>query len=384
MDTDIDVRPIEGRAGFKTFIDLAYSLNADTPHWVPPLRSEVAELLTPGKNPFFEHATMQLFIAWRGETPVGRISAHLDHLALEQDPDQGMGPGTGNWGMFEALDKAVAEALLKTAEAWLTEQGMHRSLGPISLSIWEEPGLLIKGHDHSPKIMMGHHKAIYESWITSLGYSLAKRLHTYEVPVIDGFPKLVQRIVKSGARSGRVTVRPIDLKRFDVEATIILRLLNEAWSDNWGFVPLTDSEIDYVKKKLKPALISEVNLIAEYDGEPAAFMLSLPDINEVLVNAGGSLLPFAWAKLLYRLWRKKWKGFRVPLMGVAKKYQNSRLASQLAFMMIETIREHGVSNLGAVNAEVGWILEDNQGMVAIADAIDGEINRTYGIYEKQI
>jgi len=161
MDTEIVVRPVDGRADQKTFIDLAYELNADTPHWVPPLRSEVAELLTPGKNPFFEHATVQLFIAWQGNKPVGRISAQLDHLALEQRLEQGMGPGTGNWGMFEAVDKAAAAALLKAAESWLRGQGMHRSLGPLSLSIWDEPGLLIAGHDHSPKIMMGHHKPVY-------------------------------------------------------------------------------------------------------------------------------------------------------------------------------------------------------------------------------
>lgn len=384
MTMNIVVRPVSGKADFKAFVDLAYRLNADDPHWVPPLRSDVVELLTPGKNPFFEHATVQLFVAWRGEQPVGRISAHIDHLALEQPLEQGMGPGAGNWGMFEAADADVAAALLAAAEQWLRNQGMTRALGPLSLSIWDEPGLLTKGHDHSPMIMMGHHKAIYQQWIEALGHKEAKQLHTFIVPVKDGFPPIIDRIVKSGMKNDRIVVRPIDMSRYEEEAATVLSLLNEAWSANWGFVPLTDSEVQYVKKKLKPALIPQVNLIAEYDGEPAAFMLALPDINEVLKTSGGSLLPFNWAKLLYGLWKKRWLGYRVPLMGVAQKHQNSRLASQLAFMMIETIRERGVNNYGADRAEVGWILEDNQGMNAIANAINGEINRTYSIYEKAL
>ncbi|WP_116237207.1 N-acetyltransferase [Parasphingopyxis lamellibrachiae] len=380
----IAVRPVAGKADFKAFVDSAYQLNANDPHWVPPLRSDVAELLTPGKNPFYEHATVQLFVAWRGEQPVGRISAHIDHLALEQPPEQGMGPGTGNWGLFEAADEDVAAALMQAAEQWLRKQGMTRALGPLSLSIWDEPGLLTKGHDHSPMIMMGHHNPAYQQWIEALGHQEAKKLHTFIVPVKGGFPPIIDRIVKSGMKNGRIVIRPIDMSRYEEEAATILSLLNEAWSANWGFVPLTDSEVQYVKKKLKPAIIPEVNLIAEYDGEPAAFMLALPDINEVLKTSGGSLLPFNWAKLLYGLWKKHWSGYRVPLMGVAQKHQNSRLASQLAFMMIETIRERGVNNYGADRAEVGWILEDNQGMNAIADAINGEINRTYSIFEKAL
>lgn len=384
MTMEIAVRPVAGKADFKAFVDLAYRLNAGDPHWVPPLRSDVVELLTPGKNPFYEHATVQLFVAWRGEQPVGRISAHIDHLALEQPLEQGMGPGTGNWGLFEAADPDVAAVLMQAAEQWLRDQGMTRALGPLSLSVWDEPGLLTQGHDHSPMIMMGHHNPAYQQWIEALGHREAKKLHTFIVPVKDGFPPIINRIVKSGTKNDRIVVRPIDMTRYEEEAATILSLLNEAWSANWGFVPLTDSEVRYVKKKLKPAIIPEVNLIAEYDGKPAAFMLALPDINEALKSSGGSLLPFNWAKLLYRLWKKRWSGYRVPLMGVAQKHQNSRLASQLAFMMIETIRERGVNTYGANRAEVGWILEDNQGMNAIADAINGEINRTYSIYEKAL
>ncbi|MBC2776994.1 N-acetyltransferase [Parasphingopyxis marina] len=384
MNSDIAVRPVTGKADLKTFVDIAYRLNADDPNWVPPLRSDVFELLNPDKNPFHKHATVQLFLAWRGGKAVGRISAHIDHLALEQPVAQGMGPGTGNWGLFEAEDEAVAAALLAATEQWLRGQGMTRSLGPLSLSVWEEPGLLTKGHDHPAMVMMGHDKAEYQGWIEGQHYSEAKQLYTYRVPVSDGFPPLIQRIVQSGERNERITIRPIDMNRYEEEAELILGMLNEAWSGNWGFVPIPDYEVVYIRKKLKPAIIPQVNLIAEYEGEPAAFMLALPDVNEVLRSLGGSLLPFGWARLLYRLWKKQWKGHRVPLMGVSKKHQNSRLASQLAFMMIEKIRAIGVRDYGAVDAEVGWILEDNQGMVAIADAINAEINRVYTIYEKPL
>lgn len=384
MSTDITVRPVTGKAELKTFVDIAYRLNTDTPHWVPPLRSDVFELLNHDKNPFYEHATVQLMIAWRGDEPVGRISAHFDHLALEQPAEQGMGPGTGNWGMMDAADESVMHALIAAAEDWLRDQNMTRVIAPMSLSVWDEPGLLTKGHDHAPMVMMGHHKADYEGWIERAGYGEVKKLLTYDVPIEDGFPRLINRIVASGERNERIDIRPVDMSKFDEEATLILSILNEAWSKNWGFVPITDREVQYIKGKLKPVIYPPVNLIAYYDGEPAAFMLCLPDVNEALIDMKGSLLPFGWAKLLWRLKRKNWGGGRVPLMGVLPEHQNSRLASQLAFMMIETIRSWGVETMGAKRAEVGWILDDNQGMVAIADAIEGTINRQYSVYEKSL
>ena len=382
MSADIAVRPVTGKAEFKIFVDIAYRLNEGVPHWVPPLRSDIVELLNRDKNPFYEHATVQLFLAWRGDRPVGRISAHYDHLALTQPPEQGMGPGTGNWGMMEAVDEAVMHALIAAAEDWLKGQDMTRVIAPMSLSVWDEPGLLTKGHDHSPTIMMGHHNAAYQGWIERAGYSEVKQLFTYRVPIVDGFPKIVNRIVASGERNDKITIRPIDISRYDEEAELILSILNKAWSKNWGFVPITDREVQYIKGKLKPVIYPPINLIAEYEGEPAAFMLALPDVNEAIIHMNGSLIPFGWAKLLWKLRRKRWKAGRVPLMGVLPEHQNSRLASQLAFMMIEYIRRWGVGTMRADIAEVGWILEDNQGMVAIADAIEGDCNRVYSVYEK--
>ncbi len=368
----------------KQFIELAYRLNKDDPHWVPPLRSDINELLNPNKNPFFKHADVQPFLAYKGDKVVGRISAHIDHLARAQPVEQGMGPTTGNWGLLEAANEDIAKALIKTAENWLRDKGMHRVVAPLSLAAFDEPGTLTKGHDHSPTIMMGHQPLRYSQWIGSYGYNHIKELVTYDLDITHGYPDLVERIVKSGERNSKINVRKVDKKNFDKEAAIILSILNDAWSKNWGFVPLTDDEIAYVGKKLKPIVYEDLIMITEYEGKPIAFMIVLPDLNEVLKGLSGNLFPFGWIKLLNWIRKPKVRTVRVPLMGVLKKYQSSRIASQSAFMMIEYIRRVAVANYGASRAEIGWILDDNQGMNAIASAIDAKINRTYALYEKNL
>ncbi len=380
----IEIRRVSTALDRREFIDLAYRLNRGDPNWVPPLRDEVKGLLDERKNPWFQHGRAELLLARRNGRPVGRISAHIDDLALAQPAEQGMGAGTGNFGLFEAEDEAVAAALIGAAEDWLRSQGMTRALGPLSLSIWDEPGLLTFGHDHPPTIMMGHNRPHYQQWIEGAGYRQAKLLHTWEVGITNPFPELVQRIVASGERSSRIRVRTVDKSRFEQEAALILGILNDAWSSNWGFVPLTDAEIAYVGKKLKPIVFEDLIRVAEVEGEPVAFMIVLPDINEKLRGFDGSLLPFNWARLLWWLRAPKVRTMRVPLMGVVKRLQSTRLASQLAFMMIEHIRQVAVSNYGASRGEIGWILEDNQGMNAIAEAIGAKVNRTYTLYDKAL
>ena len=379
MTADLTVRPVATKADKKAFIALAYRINADDPNWVPPLKDEVNGLITPGKNPWFEHARAQFFLAERGGRIVGRISAQVDELVLEH-----MAPGLGQWGMLEAEDEEAARALLDAAEAWLRDQGMSRSMGPFSLGIWDEPGLLIHGHDHPPMVMMGHNRAAYEAWVEHAGYAKAKDLFTYDLDVTKPFPPLVQRIVAMGEKNDKIRIRQIDKSRFDAEAELILSILNEAWSDNWGFIPLTDSEIAYAGKKLKPIVLEDMILIAEYEGEPVAFMMALPDINPFIADLKGELFPFGFVKLLWRLKKMRPSGGRVPLMGVLRKLHGSRLASQLAFMMIEYIRRAGNGHYGIRRAEVGWVLEDNGPMISIAEAIESRCNRTYRIYEKTL
>jgi hypothetical protein len=377
--SSVTLRPVESGKDKKAFIDFAWEVYRNDSHWVPPLKDEVNGLITPGKNPWFEHARAQLWLAERGGNVVGRISAQVDDLIQDH-----MGKGIGNWGMFEVLDAEAAAALIDTAENWLRAQGMTQALGPISLSIWDEPGLEIEGFDEDPTAMMGHHRPEYRAWIEAAGYTKAKDLLTYEVDIAHWDDPKINRLIAMGEKNPHIRIRQVDKSRFNDEARIILNLLNDAWSGNWGYVPLTEAEIAYAGKKLKPIIYNELVRIAEIDGEPVAFMLTIPDINELTKDLNGELFPFNFIKLLWRLRKPKVNRSRVPLMGVAKKLQHSRMATMLAFMMIEYTRRDCVGKFGINTGEFGWILEDNKGMLSIAELPGARINHRYRIFEKAL
>jgi hypothetical protein len=295
-----------------------------------------------------------------------------------------MAPGTGQWGFLDALDEKAAQALIKTAEDWLRAQGMKTALGPISLSIWDEPGLEIEGFDEDPTVMMGHHRPEYQGWIEAAGYKKAKDLLTYEVNIKHWDDPKINRLIAMGERNPHIRIRMVDKSKFNEEAKVILNLLNDAWSNNWGYVPLTAAEIAYAGKKLKPIIYNELVRIAEIDGEPVAFMITLPDINEMTKDLNGELFPFGFVKLLWRLRKPHTKRSRVPLMGVAKKLHQTRMASMLAFMLIEYTRRDCVGKFGINIGEFGWILEDNKGMLSIAELPSAKINHRYRIYERTL
>ena len=365
----------------KRFVELIYRLYAHDPHFVPPLRVEARGLIEGIKtNPWFGHGRAKYWLALRDGKVVGRVSAQIDSLVLEY-----MGPGIGHWGMFECDDdQAVADRLLDTAEAWLRAQGMTTSMGPFSLSIWDEPGVLVDCFDRPPTVMMGHHLPYYGRLIEGHGYVGIKDLLAYELAIDKPLPDIVQKIVAASEKSGKVTTRIVDKTKFAEEAAIVLGILNDAWQDNWGFVPLTPLEIAHVGKKLKPIVYNDLIRIAEIDGKPVAFMIALPDLNEFTRDLGGRLFPFNWARLLWRLRKPKVTRIRVPLMGVIKPLQGTRLASMMAFQMIEYIRRAAVENYGATRGEIGWILEDNGPMRSIADVIESKLTRTYRIYERTL
>ena len=375
----LNIRPVQTKKDKRAFVDFAWEVYKDDPAWVPPLKDEVHGLITPGKNPWFEHARAQLWLAERGGKVVGRISAQVDDLVQEH-----MGQGTGQWGFFDALDAEAAAALIETAEDWLRQQGMTRALGPISLSIWDEPGLEIEGFAEPPTAMMGHHRPEYQGWIEAAGYGKAKDLLTYALNIENWEDPKIDRLIAMGERNPHIRIRMVDKSRFNEEARLILNLLNDAWSNNWGYVPLTEAEIKYAGKKLKPIIFNELVRVAEIDGEPVAFMLTIPDINELIKDLNGELFPFNFIKLLWRLRKPRARRLRVPLMGVAKKLHHTRLASQLAFMMIEYTRRDGTKKYGATHGEFGWILEDNKGMLSIAQLPGAAVNHRYRIYEKQL
>jgi hypothetical protein len=379
--SQLTITPVTTKAQRKTFVDLPFRLYRDDPNWVPPLKGESLGLITPEKNGWYSHAEAQLFLAYRDGAVVGRISAHIDTLAATMDPAQGFGPDVGQWGLMEAEDETVFTALMAAAADWLRAKGKVRALGPISQSIWEEPGLLIEGYDHPPTVMMGHARPEYRGWIERAGHRPVKQLKTYELDITQEVPPIVKRIIRSGENNPKIVVRQVDKRRFEEEAAIILDILNDAWSDNWGFIPLTPPEIKDVGVKLKPIVFNDLIRIAEIEGKPVAFMITLPDLNEAIAPLNGNLLPFGWAKLLLWLRKPRVRTMRVPLMGVRKELQSSRIASQLAFMMIEAIRKASVEHYGASRGEIGWILDDNQGMNSIATAIESHVNKVYQIYE---
>ena len=377
----VTIREATTKSDRHAFVDFQYTTYADDPHWVAPLKGEARDLIDPqGTNPWFEHARSAYFLASRDGRVVGRISAQVDSLVQEWQ-----GAGLGHFGLFECIDdQAVADALVAAAAGWLRAQGMTRMQGPFSLSVWDEIGLHVAGFDTDPTIMMGHGKPWYEALLLATGLVPIKDIHAWELDIDRPFPPIVQRIVDAGAKNPRVRIRPLRKSEFDGEFATILNILNDAWSSNWGFVPLTPAEIAYAGKKFKPIVYEDLIYIADYDGEPVGFMIAVPDMNETLKPLKGSLLPFGWAKLLYRLQRPRAHRIRVPLMGIVKTLQGTRMASLLAFMMIERTRQKAVERFRASRGEIGWILEDNGPMRSIAEVIDAEITRTYRVYEKPL
>jgi hypothetical protein len=381
---ELRITAVGSKQSLTDFVELPYRLYAHDLNWVPPLKDEVYGLLSTSKNPWFEHGEAQLFVARRAGHVVGRISAHIDHLALKQPVEQGMGPGTGFWGFYEAESAEIGNALLDQAEKWLRAKGMTRMLGPVSFAMWDEPGLLISGHDSAPTVMMGFNSAAYQDWIEAAGHEKVEDLYTYDLPIDKGLPELTNRIVAMGEKSGKIKIRRVNKRTFDTEAALILSILNDAWSDNWGFVPFTPAEVAYAGKKLKPIVFEDLIRIAEIDGEPVAFMMTIPDLNEQLVKYGGSLWPFNWAKLLWWLnvGKPQVTTMRVPLMGVLKKLQGTRTASQIALMLVEYIRRDAIAKFGATRGDFGWVLSSNGPMVSVGEAVGGKVNKVYRIYGK--
>jgi hypothetical protein len=381
LPADLALVVVETAADRARFVELPYRLYAGDRHFVPPLRSEARALIDGIKtNPWFEHGRARLWLALRGGVVVGRISAQVDALVLKH-----IDPGLGHWGLFECIDdQAAADLLLGTAEAWLRDKGMTKAQGPFSISIWDEPGLLVDGFDGSPTVMMGHHLPYYQRLIEAHGYAGVKDLHTWQVGIEQPFPEIVQRIVAASERNPRLVTRRVVKARFAEEAALILDILNDAWSTNWGFVPLTPAEVAHVGKKLKLIVFEDLIRIAEYDGVPVGFLIALPDINELTRDLGSRLFPFGWAKLLWRLRAPQVKRIRVPLMGFRKTLQGHRVASLMAFQMIEYIRRDAVAKFGTVTGEIGWILDDNGPMRSIADAIESKVSRTYRVFERAL
>ena len=377
QSTNLRITPVFTKADLVQFIRVPELVFKDDPAWVQPLQLERKLHLSTKQNPYFQHAQWQAWIAWRGDQAVGRISAQIDDLHLQRYND-----ATGFFGMLDAENnQETFSALIQTAEQWLRERGMKRVRGPFNLSINEETGLLVDGFDTPPVFMMGHALPYYSTLIEQSGYQKATDTLAYMIAPDFDAPPIMQRILAKSA--SRVHVRPINLKRFNEEIAMLREIFNDAWAENWGFVPFTEAEFHELGQTLRFLIPQQLIQIAEVDGEAVAFIVALPNINEAIRDLKGKLFPFGLIKLLWRLKVRFPKSARVPLMGVKQKFQNTRLGPGLAFLVIDAVRKE-LHQLGAEKIELSWILENNAGMRNIIESIGGDAYKRYRIFEREL
>lgn len=377
-ETPLVIVPVDTPADMDAFIKLPYRLHLDDPAWIPPLLMERREVLDPKKNPYLKRATVQLWLAKRGETVVGRISAQMDPLAA-----QVRGPEEGHFGMIAAEDDpAIFEALTQTAENWLRDKGATAVFGPFSLNINEETGVLLEGRETKPMMMMGHDYGYVTEHLAALGYGKGRDLNAYVWKVGEELPATLKAFEKRSPTKGMV-VRPINMKDYRNEVRRLGQIFNDAWSENWGFVPMAEDEVEHMANQLKPLIVPDLVWFVEMDGDPAAFLVCLPNINEAIADLDGKLLPFGWAKLLWRLKVKGLKSARVPLLGVRKKYLNSMIGpfmvGSIMFNMFREVEKRGIETL-----EMSWVLEDNTAMNRLAEQMGGRHYKTYRVFQKSL
>ena len=367
----IEIVPVERPSEFRRFVRLPDLLSRDDPAYVPPLHDEQRKLLSPRHNTYFAEAEMRCWLARRNGRDVGRISAQWDRrLGLE-----------GHFGMLAAEDDPdIIAALFDTTERWHRERGLTRVLGPFSLSANDALGVLVDGFDTPPMLLMGHDPRHLGAHVEAQGYVKAKDVIAYRYDPASSLPSGPRRMIEKPLPAGLV-IRPLDLKRYADEVRTVSELFNDAWSGNWGFVPLSEAETDQMAKQLRLLLNRKLIWFAEFNGTPIGFVVCLPNLNEAIRDLGGRLLPFGWAKLLWRLKVSPVRSARIPLMGVRRSFREGLLGTLVPFLLIDAVRREGRA-LGLRSTELSWILEDNGPMRRMIEAVGGVAYKTYRIYEK--
>ncbi len=328
------------------------------------------------KNPYFDHAQTKFFVAYdeKSDKPIGRISAQINDLSPK---------GEGHFGYIEAASKEVLGELLATAEQWLESKGVTHVTGPYSLSINDESGLLVEGFNLPPRIMMNYAQEWYAGEIEKSGYKVVKKLLAYDMDITKPLPGAATYMARQAADLEGMSERPVDMKNFNSDIKLIVDIFNDAWSDNWGFLPMTDDEVQAMAHNLKPVIKPELARIAFVDDEAAAMIVALPDINEAVHDLNGKLLPFGFAKFIWRLKVQGLPTARVLLMGVRQKYQQSVYASALSAYLIKSLHEQG-GNAGVETMELSWILEDNKPVRRLIEMCGGYVTRQYHMYGKEL
>lgn len=369
------IHPVRSRKDRKHFIQFPYDFYRGNPFWVPPLRADQSEILSAHKHPFFEHGRMQLFLARNPQGKVvGRIAAILNGMHLKTHADQ-----TGFFGFFETEEHyEIAELLLNAAASWLHEQGMRIIRGPVNPSLNDPSGLLVNGFDRTPAIMMTYNPSYYEDYLLRWGYTRVMTLWAY---YIHRKHIAIERLQRGAAivhrRNPGLSLRTLDIARFDHEVKTIQEIYNDAWSDNWGFVPVTDREFSHIAAAMKQIVDPRICFFVELNGTPVGFTVSLPDINPALQRLpDGRLFPFGLAKLLLLTKFAKMRETRTLLMGVRKDYQGRALD---VLPVLETIEKSPLYGYHA--SETSWILDDNHVMKNLLHSINAVVDKEYAILE---
>jgi GNAT superfamily N-acetyltransferase len=370
----VTVTPVSSPGTRRAFIRFPWKIYAGNPCWVPPLLSEQQNLFNRRKFPFFEHSEAEFFLAYKEDQIVGRIAAIKNNNHLNTYADS-----VGFFGFFECRDdQEVANALFQKAEEWLARRGLTKIRGPENYSQNEECGLLIDAFDRPPVIMMPYNPPYYQRLLENYGFQKAIDLYAYAIDYADRIPERLEQAAQRIYQQADFTVRQVNLKKIDAEIAKIRTVYNSAWAENWGAVPLTDREIEHLKRQLIQIVNSEICFIAEKDNQPIGISIAVPDLNEILIKLNGRLLPFGIFKLLTGY--KKITGVRVLIMGVLKEYRHKGV--DLLFYY-ETFK-NGLKN-GYNHGEMSWILENNLPMRRALEKIYGtKIYKTYRLYEKSI
>lgn len=375
----IDVRMVKSSADMRAFLNLPARLYASDPMWVPPLMPELKKHLSNKHNPFFDNGEAQLFVAWRGTEPVGRISAHIDHTHNQRTSGK-----TGFFGFFECInDVTVSNALFDTAQDWLRNRGMERVRGPHSFTINQISGILIDGFDTPPYIEMGHNLPYYQQLCEAAGFEKVKDLLAWRYDSSIDPNEGVQMIADQVAQYPGLVVREMRMSHFEEDLRIIMDIFNEAWSQNWGFVPMSDREVKKLADEMKMVIEPRMAFIAEVDGVPAAISLSVPNINQALLRARGLPTPLMYARLIWDLKvRRNISQARLMVLGVRKQFRGSVLGGLSVLLYCKS---HWVGkSLGMKEAELSWTLDDNDKINAGIMMMGGEKYKVYRMFEKSL
>ena len=374
----VDIRQTAMGGDLRDFLGVVDRIYADDPRYIRPLDMELKDRLDPKKNPFFEHAEGTVFTAHRGGKCVGRVTAQIDREHLDRHKDD-----TGFFGFLDTInDPEVARELLARAESWLRQRGMKHARGPYSLSINEEIGCLVEGFDHPPVLMNPHHRSYQGELIEKAGYTKEKDVFGWRYEVGDLNPRV--RKARDDIRAmPEVVSRPLSRKDLERDVKITLDIFNDAWNENWSFVPMTKKEANKMSADLKLFLVPEITRIVTIDGEPAAVALAMPNINELIPDLQGKLFPLGLAKLLYRLKVQGARSGRLLILGIKRKYRLNRKYAGLSLFLYAEMNDGG-RKCGMTWGELGWTLEDNAAVNTGIRMMGAKKYKTYRVYSKSL